>query len=439
MAAAGPHPAARTSPPTTTHPSPSTTLDAGSGACPVTGAGPYTALPDPFDAPAPHGACPFDPPPAYQQARRERPVARTTLWDGSSCWMITRHEDVRRTLRDDRFSAEAHRPGFPFQNPGRRALATGRPTFIRMDDPDHARLRRMLTADFMIRKVESLRPQVQELADELLDSMTKGRHEADFVSDFALPLPSVVICLLLGVPYSEHAFFQRCSSTMLRADATEAEVTTAQDELLGYLAELTRTKRHSPDDGILSRLAEQGELSDDEIARMGRLLLVAGHETTANMTSLSTLAMLRNPRELERMRAAGPDEVKSAVEELLRYLTVIQGGVTRVATEDVAIGDTVIRAGEGVLCMISAANRDEDVFADADRLDLARPGSRRHIAFGFGVHQCLGQPLARLELQVALPTVLRRLPDLRLAIPFEDVRFRHDMLVYGVHSLPVAW
>jgi cytochrome P450 len=172
---------------------------------------------------------------------------------------------------------------------------------------------------------------------------------------------------------------------------------------------------------------------------MARLLLVAGHETTANMTALSTLALLRNPRELQRLRSAGPDEVKAAVEELLRYLTIVQSGVARVAAEDLAIGGTEIHAGEGVLCMISAGNRDEAVFADGDRLDLARDGSRRHLAFGFGVHQCLGQPLARLELQVALPTVLRRLPGLRLAIPFEEVRFRDDMLVYGVHALPVAW
>jgi cytochrome P450 len=307
-----------------------------------------------------------------------------------------------------------------------------------MDDPEHARLRRMLTADFMIRKVESMRPQVQRLADDLLDRMTEGRGSADLVTEFALPLPSVVICLLLGVPYSEHAFFQRCSSTMLRSDATEQEVMAAQGELIAFLIELTRAKRTSPDDGILSGLARDTNLTDDQIASMGRLLLVAGHETTANMTALSVLALLRHPDQLARLRAAGPEEVKAAVEELLRYLSIVQSGVARVATEDVRVGDVDIRAGEGVLCLLNTANRDEDAFPGGDDLDLTRD-ARRHLAFGFGVHQCLGQPLARVELQIALETVLRRLPDLRLAVPYEDIRFRHDMLVYGVHALPVAW
>jgi cytochrome P450 len=422
MAAAGTH--------TTPHSSPHTVADDHPHA---------TSLADPLPVPSAGGTCPFDPPPAYQQARRERPVTRATLWDGTSCWMVTRHQDIRDALRDHRLSAYSASPGFPFLSAGRKALATDHPTFIRMDDPDHARLRRMLTGDFMIKKVESLRPQIQALADELLDAMTKGRQEADLVADFALPLPSIVICLLLGVPYSEHEFFQRCSSTMLGSDSTPEEVRAAQEELLVYLAELTRAKRTSPDDGVLSRLAEAGELSDADIAGMGRLLLIAGHETTANMTSLSTLALLRNPRELERLRTAGPEEVKAAVEELLRYLTIIRGGVARVAAEDLTIGGTVVRAGEGVLCMINAGDRDEGVFADADRLDLARPESRRHLAFGFGVHQCLGQPLARLELQVALPTVLRRLPNLRLAVPFEEIRYRNETLIHGVHALPVAW
>lgn len=389
-------------------------------------------------APAARGTCPFAPPPAYEQARRERPVTRAALWDGTSAWLLTRHADIRSVLRDQRFSADATRPGFPFLSAARRALTTDRPTFIRMDDPEHARLRRMLTADFMIRRVESLRPQVQRLADDLLDRMTEGRRSADLVAEFALPLPSVVICLLLGVPYSDHAFFQRCSSVMLRTDSTEAEVMAAQGELIVYLAALTRAKRTSPDDGILSGLTRTSELTDDQIASMGRLLLVAGHETTANMTALSVLALLRHPDQLARLRGAGPEEVRAAVEELLRYLSVVQSGVARVATEDVRVGDVDIRAGEGVLCMLNTANRDEDAFPGGDGLDLTRD-ARRHLAFGFGVHQCLGQPLARVELQIALSTVLRRLPDLRLAVPYEDIRFRHEMLVYGVHALPVAW
>ncbi|MFG2529294.1 cytochrome P450 [Streptomyces sp. NPDC048516] len=381
--------------------------------------------------------CPFDPAPGVERARREEPITRATLWDGSACWLVTRHQDVREVLGDPRFSADATRPGFPFLTAGGRELATTKPTFIRQDDPEHARLRRMLTADFMVKKVEAMRPEVQRLTDDLLDRMTAGRDSADLVAEFALPLPSLVICLLLGVPYDDHEFFQGCSSRLLSLRSTAEEVRGAQEDLRRYLTRLAESKRREPDDGIVSRLVARGDLDDEEVASMGRLLLIAGHETTANMTALSTLALLRNPDQLKRLRA-DPSLIKGAVEELLRYLTIVHNGLPRVATEDVTIGGRTIRAGEGVLCTLNSANRDDDVFPGGDALDVGRD-VRRHVAFGFGVHQCLGQPLARVELQIAVETLLRRLPDLRLAIPFEDVRFRHDMGIYGVHALPVAW
>ncbi|MFF2144476.1 cytochrome P450 [Kitasatospora sp. NPDC058190] len=390
-----------------------------------------------FTHPAARGACPFAPPPAYRQAQQEEPISRISLWDGSTSWLVTRHEDIKAVLADSRFSADATRPGFPSISAGARQLSSGQPTFIRMDDPEHSRLRRMLTGEFMIKKVEALRPEIQRIADDLLDRMTDGRSSADLVREFALPLPSLVICLLLGVPYQDHAFFQECSRVLLRRDSSAEDVSAAQARLADYLIELTDSKRTQPDDGILSRLVARGELSTEEIGAMGRLLLVAGHETTANMTALSVLALLRNPDQLAHLREH-PESVPGAVEELLRYLTIVHSGLTRVATEDVELGGARIRAGEGVVCMISTANRDEQEFPDGDELDLARD-ARRHLAFGFGVHQCLGQPLARLELQIALNTVLRRLPELRLAVPFEEISFRGEMLVYGVHELPIAW
>ncbi|MFD8085200.1 cytochrome P450 [Kitasatospora sp. NPDC059722] len=397
-----------------------------------------TAAPTPrFTHPAARGACPFAPPPAYQQAQQEEPVSRVSLWDGTPSWFLTRYDDIKAVLADPRFSSDATRPGFPFISAGARQLGAGQVTFIRMDDPEHAHQRRMLTGEFMIKKVEALRPEIQRIADRLLDDMTAGRTEADLVSDFALPLPSLVICLLLGVPYEDHAFFQECSRVLLRRDSPPEDVDAAQKRLADYLVALTETKRTAPDDGILSRLAERGELTTEEIGAMGRLLLIAGHETTANMTALSVLALLRNPAQLDHLRAH-PESVPGAVEELLRYLTIVHSGLTRVATEDVEVGGVTIRAGEGVICMVSTANRDAAQFPGGDELDLTRD-ARRHLAFGFGIHQCLGQPLARLELQIALDTVLRRLPGLRLAVPFEDVPFRGEMLVYGLHALPVAW
>ena len=387
--------------------------------------------------PADRGACPFDPPPAYDQAREQNPVAPVRLFDGTTAWMLTRHQDVRAVLQDRRFSADAAKSGFPFLSPGRRELAMGNPTFIRMDDPEHARLRRMLTSDFIIKRVEEMRPQVRAIAVELLDAMTRDRDHADLVTEFALPLPSLVICLLLGVPYEDHAYFQKCSSTLLNANSTAEQVEQARNDLNGYIRQLAESKREGDDGSIISRLIHREDLTCDEVATMGTLLLVAGHETTANMTSLSILTLLRNPDQMERLRS-DPALIRGAVEEMLRYLSIVHTGLPRVATEDVEVGGQRIRAGEGVLLMINTANRDDAAFPDADSVDVGRD-ARRHLAFGFGVHQCLGQPLARAELQIALDVLLNGLPKLRLAVPFEQIPFRHDMLVYGVHSLPVAW
>ncbi|MDI5961818.1 cytochrome P450 [Streptomyces sp. SL13] len=398
-----------------------------------------TASPaEPLVFPAARGGCPFSPPPAHQAALIEEPVSQVSLWDGTKCWMITKHADVRNVLRDDRFSAEAHRPGFPFITQGRRAVPKGQISFIRMDDPEHSRLRRMLTAEFMIKRTEALRPRIQEIVDDFLDRMLANGSSADLVAEYALPIPSLVICLLLGVDYADHEFFQEHSRVVLRNASTAEEIDHAREALVGYLTDLARRKRTEPDDGIISGLVERGELTDEQIAAMGLLLLIAGHETTANMTALSTLALLRDPEQLAKLRAE-PALMKGAVEELLRFLSIVHTGVPRVAAEDVEIGGRLIRAGDGVLCMINSANRDADTFPGPDELDITRAESRRHLAFGFGVHQCLGQPLARVELQIALETLLRRVPTLRLDCDPQDIRYREDMAVYGVHELPVAW
>ncbi|KDN87673.1 cytochrome P450 [Kitasatospora cheerisanensis] len=387
--------------------------------------------------PAPRGSCPFAPPPAYEQARRDEPISRIALYDGNPAWLVTRHEDVRAILADNRFSSDPANPGFPFLTEAARQFVTLKPTFIRLDDPEHGRLRRMLTGDFTMRRTAGLRPEIQRITEDLIDRMTDGREQADLVSEFALPLPSLVICLLLGVPYEDHDFFQECSRTLLHRGSTTEAVVEANRRLTDYLDTLAASKADRPDDGILSRLVARGELDIEDIGAMGRLLLIAGHETTANMTALSVLALLRNPEQLAHLRAH-PETMPAAVEELLRYLSIVQTGLVRVAVADAEIGGTKIRAGEGVVLQINTANWDDDRYPGADTLDLTRD-TRQHLAFGFGVHQCLGQPLARLELEIALETLLRRLPDLRLAMPFEDVPFREDMLIYGVHELRVAW
>ncbi|MGW4894929.1 cytochrome P450 [Kitasatospora sp. NPDC004240] len=397
----------------------------------------------PVQVPAPHDrGCPFDPPPAYTRAAREGAVTRAELPDGSPCLLVTGYQEVRAVLSDRRFSADARHPGFPFFAPGRRELAATRPSFIRLDDPEHARLRRMVTGDFLVKRIEAMRPDIQAIVDDALDRMTLHGSPADLVAEFALPVPSLVICLLLGVPYEDHARFQRLSRTLLSNSVVQGEVARAQREMLDYLGGLAEAKRERPGDDILSRLAARDDLDPAEAAATGLLLLVAGHETTANMTALATLHLLRRPEQAARL-VADPAAVPGAVEELLRHLTIVHTGLPRVALADVEVGGTLVRAGEGVIAMLSTANRDGEVFGGGPHDPVAEPDldrdARRHLAFGFGVHQCLGQPLARAELQIALATLFRRLPGLRLAVPERELVFRPDALVYGVESLPVAW
>jgi len=390
-----------------------------------------------INLPSPYGSCPFTPPPAYTAAAREAAVTRAVLPDGTACWLVTGYDEVRAVLADARFSADARTPGFPFLSAGQRELATAKPSFIRMDDPEHARLRRMVTKDFLVKRIEELRPGIQDIVDRAVDRMTEGRSSADLVADFALPIPSLVICLMLGVPYEDHELFQSLSRTLLDNRTTRPEAERAHAQLMGYLAELAERKRQHPGDDILSRLAAREDLTDQETASLGFLLLVTGHESTANMTAVSVLALLRRPDQAE-LLCRDSELARGAVDELLRHLTIIHLGLGRAATEAVRVGEVTVEAGEGVICMLSTANRDEQLFGAAHDLDLTRD-ARRHVAFGYGVHQCLGQTLARVELQIVLTTLLRRLPGLRLAVPADQLTYNRDNIVYGLRELPVTW
>ena len=387
--------------------------------------------------------CPFDLPPLVGELREERPVARVTLWDGSRPWLVTRYADARQALRDPRLSADLRRPGFPFISPVQQLqqnqdLPVG---FLRMDPPEHTRQRRMLIPEFIVKRMQQMGPEVDAMVASLLDDMTRSGPTADLVGAFALPLPSLVICKLLGVPYRDHDFFQEQSRLMLDQTAGVDRVLAAREELRAYFDRLAVHKAARPEDDLLSRLvAEQeapGHLTHDEVVGMAAVLLVAGHETTANMIGIGVLNLLESPDQWAAL-CEDPGLIPGAVEELLRYQTVIHTGLPRVATEDLEIGGVTVRAGEGVLFQLAAANRDPRVFDDPERLDVRRP-PRQHLAFGFGVHQCLGLPLARVELQSALAGLVRRLPGLRVAKPVQELEFRHRMNVYGLVELPVTW
>ncbi|MFE7749327.1 cytochrome P450 [Streptomyces sp. NPDC057428] len=389
--------------------------------------------------------CPFDPAPRLASLRAQAPLVRARIWDGGTPWLVTRYEDQRAVLSDPRFSADSSRSGLPAPTEGFAAQGRQEVRALSMQDgPEHARQRRMLIGHFTVRKATAMTPRLVRIIDGLLDRMESAGPPADLVEAFALPLPSMVIGELLGVPEQDQALFQRVSGTMISRNSSARDFTDAAAELGEYLDELIRRKDDDPGDDLLSSLVvarmRTGQLTPELLVETAITLLVAGHETTTNQLALGTLVLLRNPEQLAVVRDSDdPARVASAVEELLRYLSITQTGLARVATEDVKIGGRLIRAGEGVIVPNASGNRDQAVFDDPDRFDIARPDVRGHLAFGHGPHQCLGQALARLELQLAHPALLRRFPGLRTTVPDEDIAFKHDMIAYGVHELPVTW
>ncbi|QKV75924.1 cytochrome P450 [Amycolatopsis sp. Hca4] len=381
--------------------------------------------------------CPYDPPGEYADRRETAPTSKVRCPAGMDAWLVTRYADVRAVLADRTLSSRG--ASSVHVNPNAdldEEISPG--SIIQLDGAAHARLRKKVIAEFTVRRMKALRGYVRSLVDSHLDAMLAQGAPADLVRDFALPIPSLVICELLGVPYADRARFQRQSATMVSTDATREDGERAYHELSDYLAGLFTEKRRNPQDDLFSRLISDGAddpLTMEELVVLGLSLLVAGHETTANMIAMSTLVLLENPDLL----APALAEPERAVEELLRYLSVVQWGVLRYATSDTQVGSRSVREGEWLVAALNSANRDESVFPGADKLDFARESPRTHVAFGFGAHQCVGQQLARVELQEALTGLFRRVPDLRLAVGREELAFKHNTLVYGVRELPVAW
>ncbi|GAA1180801.1 cytochrome P450 [Streptomyces hebeiensis] len=384
-------------------------------------------------------SAPLDPPPLYTELRTSAPLTRVSLREGQlSPWLVTRWEDARAVLGNPAFSSDPSLPGAPNFVEGTRQGPRG--FFQSHDDPVHAIMRRTLTREFMIKRIDALRPAILRMTDELLSAMAELEGPVDFVEHFALPLPSLVICELLGVPYEDHDFFQTHSKFFVDLTATAEQRDKAREALAGYLLDLLKVKRATPGDDVVTRLAEQvdaGDITEQDAATLSAFLLFAGHETTANMIALSTITLLQHSEQIPRLM--DETQVAVAVEELLRHISIVHGGLRRTATQDIQVGDVTIRAGEGVIIPLGVVNRDPDVFTGPDALDLDRANSRQHLAFGYGIHQCLGQPLARVELQIVLPEVFRRLPDLKIAVPMEQITFKEDTVVYGVHDLPVTW
>ncbi|GAA4998623.1 cytochrome P450 [Actinopolymorpha pittospori] len=384
-------------------------------------------------------SCPFDPPEQLAQLREEQPITPLRYQDGRAGWLVTSYAIARTILADPRFSRKnelQHLPK-PFKLTGLTREPAQPGFFLGMDPPEHTRYRRQLTAHFTVRRMRQLEPRIARITEEHLDAMERHGPPVDLVSEFALPIPSLVICELLGVPYEDRGRFQGYTRRLLSLESTPDETVAARDALCDYLDELVARKRSEPGDDLVTTLLAGADLDDDEVAGVGVLLLVAGHETTANMLGLGTFALLRHPDQLTALRA-DPSLMEHAVEELLRYLTIVHLGPTRAALEDVEISGRVIHAGDPVTISLSEANRDPERFENGEELDVHHSATG-HLAFGHGIHQCLGQQLARIEMRIGYAALLRRFPGLRLAVAPEDVRMRTDMSIYGVHNLPVAW
>ena len=385
----------------------------------------------------------FDPTPALREIRKTDGVRTMVNSFGMTVYLVTRHEDIKAVLSDHERFSNGRPPGFVLPGapeiPEEEVTSARAGNLLSLDPPEHQRLRRMLTAEFTIRRMRLLEPRIAEIVDGQLDLMEKARPPVDLVETFALPIPSLVICELIGVPYDDRDDFQQRSARQLDLSIPIPERLELQRQSRAYMGSLVERSRKQPGEDILGMLVrEHGEeLTDDELVGIASLLLLAGHETTSNMLGLGTLALLRHPDQLAAVRD-DPDAVGPAVEELLRWLSIVHTAIPRITTTDVDIAGVRIPAGELVFASLPSGNRDPDFIGSPEVLDITR-GAPGHLAFGHGVHHCLGAPLARMEMRIAFPALLRRFPSLALAQDFADVGFRSFHFIYGLKSLEVTW
>ncbi|MCX4564516.1 cytochrome P450 [Streptomyces phaeochromogenes] len=387
---------------------------------------------------------PFDPVPELLRLREEPLLTRQLAPNGEPVWLVARHAEARKVLADRRFStALTPRTLIRPKTTGAAAIASParQPgSFLGYDPPEHTRLRRMVASAFSARRMRLLEDRVAEIVAERVEALAAAGPDTDLVTSFALPIPSLVICEMIGVPEDERADFQRRAHHAFDQTLEQSELISTFTPMWEYTASLVARQRKDPDDTILGGLVREhgGELSDTELTGITNLLLLAGHDTTASMLGLGALLLLRDPQAREVLLRDDPENTARIVEEMLRYFSVAQTGLVRTATEDVELGGRLVRAGEHVMLSLATANRDPGVYPVPDRFDSHRE-AEPHLAFGHGIHFCLGAPLARTEMRTAFPALLRRLPGLRLAIPFEEVPFRSFATVYGVTALPVTW
>ncbi|MEV0455862.1 cytochrome P450 [Catellatospora methionotrophica] len=394
----------------------------------------------PFDR-----ACPFEVPEHFDSLRDERTMSQVSMLGGNRAWIATRYEHVRQVLADPRLSVDRRRPGFPRFAPvaddDSKAPEPGFRTPMNwLDPPEHGRVRGAVVAEFTLAKTNALKDQVTSTVTRCIDQMTAGPKPADIVRDLAVPVPSLVMCEILGIPADGRDHFEQRTKRMFGRGHSTNERSAAGRAIRAYLEEVVARKLDEPGHDLLSRLIARhrrsGSVDQEEIVSTAFVLLVAGHSTVASLIGLGTLALLTN-QTLRRSLAANPGLIEAAVEEFLRFFSVVEAATSRTALEDIEICGVRVKAGDGIVAAGLAANRDPEAFPRPDEIDLDRTG-RAHVAFGYGRHQCIGQHLARLELNIVFEQLIRRLPGLRLAVPANQVRACEGN-IYGLEELPVTW
>jgi cytochrome P450 len=373
--------------------------------------------------------------------RSDRPVAKARLWDGKEVWLITGYHEIRSIFTDPRISVDNTQPGYPWlSEQARTVVLTGGVTPVgRMDPPEHTAMRRMLGQGFLVKKIQGMRDELETLVNGLIDDILAGPRPVDLVPALAMPVPATALGWVLGVPPAD----QRLISLVPRLfdeDSGLDGAMAARAELFQYMEDLITLKESDPGDDIISILVgyyQKGELSRASVLIQSVTLVAAALDTTRSMITNGILALLQHPEQAAAL-IANPDLASAAVEELLRYTVVTEFASKRVAAADIEIAGETIKAGDGIICLISAGNRDEKIFTDPDTLDIRRD-TKQHLGFGAGIHTCIGKQLARMELEVVYGTLFRRIPELRLAVPFDEVVFRKTFDVQGAKELPVTW
>ncbi|WP_406691858.1 cytochrome P450 [Saccharopolyspora sp. ID03-671] len=389
---------------------------------------------------------PLDPPPEYQALQEESPIHWVTFPNGTEGWLVTRFDEGSQVFSDPRMSARRPRHDNP---PGEEPEGAGAgegglpPLFVMMDEPDHGAYRKLLAGKFTPKAVQNrLQPYIDRIVDEHLNAIAATDGPVDLVQALCLPIPCLVICELLGVPYEDRDGFHGATEQMMDMSNPREQRDAGAKWLMDYINKLVEQKRNNPDSpGLLAeliRIADEGGtiLTNSDLTGIGALLLFAGHDTTAAMMGLSIMTLLTHPEQWQQLHD-DPAKIGPAIEELLRYLTIVQFGLGRVAKEDLEIGGAQIREGDLVVVAMPAANRDPRAFDNPDIANFDRKMSR-HLAFGYGVHQCLGQNVARAELKTVLPRLIERFPDLKLAVPPSEVPMDTHGTNYGVRKLPVT-